>query len=323
MMTTHRKTQRPMLDPTGIAGMVIVGVAAAVLSFSTWVHLAEAVGFGSRCTILGVTLRLAWLLPIAIDCYTVTVIRVWLRSPAGSAVLTYAKANALAAIVLSVAGQAAFHAFSAAGVKMVNLWWFAIIIGGIPPALLGLVMDLYTRMKHEADSPVVDVPAPVVAPVGVAPQQAADLPVAPVTGSPVAAATAPKPAATRRATKPATPRKTTPVKAATKHAEPPATAPATPPVEARNDEPGERNDDQLYAIIRPLVAGATEPPSQRKLYEAIKSGTGRGAGYPKIAELVERAQREAQPTSVAAPAVEPAKTNGHAVPDLIPSGGTQ
>lgn len=313
-MTTHRKTQRPMLDPTGIAGMVIVGVAAAVLSFSTWVHLAEAVGFSGRCTIFGVTLRLAWLLPIAIDCYTVTVIRVWLRSPAGSAVLAYAKANALAAIVLSVAGQAAFHAFSAAGVKMVSLWWFAIIIGGIPPALLGLVMDLYTRMKHEADTPVADVPAPVVAAVETAlvaePEQpaieAAEVPVAPATD-------APKQAATRRATKAATPRKTAPVRAATKR-----------PTVGDVAELDRRIGDGFMEIVAPVVEASLrdtgKAPSQRSVYEAIKKETGAGIAFPKIDALIVRAQREAQQPPVAEH--EPAKTNGHAVPNLIPTGGT-
>jgi hypothetical protein len=300
-----RNTQRPTLDPAGVAGMVIVGVAAAVLSFSTWVHLAEAVGFDGRATIFGVTLRLAWLLPIAIDCYTVTVIRVWLRSPAGSAVLAYAKANALAAIVLSVAGQAAFHAFSAAGVRMVNLWWFAIIVGGIPPALLGLVMDLYTRMKHEAGAAVEEAAAAVVAvvePASASPRTAlAAVPVAEVAETVAPATANPKPVATPRATKADKPRKTAPAK------------PATAPVAARTD-------DELYAIVKPAVEGSLaatgETPSQKAIYQTIKTRTGNGVGFPKIAALIERAQREAQQ---ALDATEPPKTNGHPQPDLVPA----
>jgi hypothetical protein len=152
--TEPKALNRANPDPISLAGMLVVGIAAAVLSFSTWVHLAEAVGFVEVATVhppLGetFTLRIAWLLPLAVDCYTLTVIRVWLNSPPGSQVIEYAKANAIGAIVLTVAAQAAYHAFTAAGASMTQLWWFAIVVGGIPPLLLGLVMDLYTRRKNE------------------------------------------------------------------------------------------------------------------------------------------------------------------------------
>lgn len=139
---------------------------------------------------------------------------------------------------------------------------------------------------------------PAVAQVKTVVEAAPAPPVAAVETAATEPARPPAEVAARPATKPATARKKPPVKAATKRA-------VTPPPPAAED----RNDDALYAIIRPLVEGATDgPPSQRNAYNAIKEQTGRGAGYPKIAELIERAQREAQ---------QPAKANGHAVPDLI------
>lgn len=148
----------PRHDALSIAGMIVVGMAAAVLSFSTWVQLAESVGFTESWTAswtahdVRLTVRIAWLLPLAVDCYTLTVIRVWLNSPPESQVVRYAKANAIGAIALTVTAQAVYHAFAAAGWQQADLWWFAIVIGGIPPLLLGLVMDLFTRMIHERRS---------------------------------------------------------------------------------------------------------------------------------------------------------------------------
>lgn len=153
---TELEPNRTASDLIALTGMAVVGVAAAVLSFSTWVQLAETVGFTQTTTIDmpfttdELVLRIAWLLPLAVDCYALTVIRVWLNSPHGSGVVRYAKGNAIGAIVLTVAAQAVYHAVTVADqVKPADLWPFAVVIGGIPPLLLGLVMDLYTRLKHE------------------------------------------------------------------------------------------------------------------------------------------------------------------------------
>lgn len=69
------------------------------------------------------------------------------------------------------------------------------------------------------------------------------------------------------------------------------TTPVTKPAVAA---PTERTDDELLAIVAPLVAGVAEPPSQRALQKAIKSATGAGLSYRRLGLLVERAARESR-----------------------------
>jgi hypothetical protein len=271
---TEPNPNRPNRDPLGIAGMVAVGMAAAVLSFSTWVQLAESVGFAQTWTIeppIGgtLTVRLAWLLPLAVDCYTLTVIRVWLNSPPGSGVVAYAKANAIGAIALTVAAQAAYHAFAAAGFGQAELWWFAIVIGGIPPLLLGLVMDLYTRLKHENRTP-----------------QEQNTPRAPVQvhipPGEVASAHEPLPP-TQTAVRPPATNRTKPKAAARTRTEPAN-------VTALDSRRTSRTDEALMPTVRRLVRdGISErgrPPGIAKVRARL------GINYDRTKGLIERAVAE-------------------------------
>ena len=99
-------------------GMLAVAVAAAVLSFSALAGLAELAGVAAGLPLpAGGRFRLAWLLPIAVDAYAVTATRVWLRTAGTGRTRGYARRNAVGAIpALSVAGNAAFYALTAAGV---------------------------------------------------------------------------------------------------------------------------------------------------------------------------------------------------------------
>lgn len=254
--------------------MVVVGLAAAVLSFSTWVQLAESVGFGATWTLeppLGPTLtvRLAWLLPLAVDCYTLTVIRVWLNLPPTSDVVRYAKGNAVGAIVLTVLAQAVYHAFAAAGFDKADLWWFAIVIGGIPPLLLGLVMDLYTRLKHEQRGKPEALTAAAPVQVAIAEPRQAPTP-----------EPAPRPAATKRAAKPnrangkpATPRRTTPAN-----------------VTELDSRRSSRTDGELMPTVRRLVRDGIRdrgrPPGIGKVRAQL------GINYDRTKGLIEQAVAE-------------------------------
>lgn len=278
---------RQARDTIGIAGMVVVGLAAAVLSFSTWVQLAESVGFGATWTVHppygpAFTIRLAWLLPLAVDCYTLTVIRVWLNLPAASAVVRYAKGNAVAAIVLTVLAQAVYHAFAAAGFEKADLWWFAIVIGGIPPLLLGLVMDLYTRLKHEQRDVAETTTAPTVQPAAPAPERR---PAAPTI---------------RRPTRPTN--RTNGRPNGLRRAAPPAGVHAI----------GEPGDDDLMPHVHPIVEtwAAThggEPPGQHTVRNALKTlDPPIHIGLKRAGRLVERAVREPRTqTSGGKPADDP------------------
>lgn len=146
-------------DRFGKFGMAVVGFAAAVLSFQTWVLLAQAVGFDSHWTVriplgidgrgIGFAVWIAWLYPIAVDWYSVVVTRVWLTARRGSRVGRFARANSIGAIALAFVAQAVFHALTALGFTVGHAWWFVVIVGGMPPVLAGLVVHLYHELTNE------------------------------------------------------------------------------------------------------------------------------------------------------------------------------
>jgi hypothetical protein len=119
----------------------------------------------------GAGFRLAWLLPIAVDAYAVTATRVWLRTAGSARTRGHARRNALGAIGLSVAGNAAYHALTAAGVvslAYVRAGWAVIIaVSAVPPVMLGLVGHLHAMVSddHRSAPPA---PAPLVQPASTA-----------------------------------------------------------------------------------------------------------------------------------------------------------
>jgi hypothetical protein len=149
-------------DRFGKVGMAIVGFAAAVLSFQTWVRIAEAVGFtahwhlsvplgfGTQFTLV-VPIWISSLYPCAIDVYAVVVTRIWLMARRGSEVAKFAKANSLGAIGLALVSQGTYHAMVAAGWNVGEAWPFVILVSSFPPVLVGLVAHLYYVVANERE----------------------------------------------------------------------------------------------------------------------------------------------------------------------------
>ncbi|MGH3468911.1 MAG: DUF2637 domain-containing protein [Thermocrispum sp.] len=114
------------------AGIAVVAVSAAVMSFATLWRLAERAD---------VPRELAWLLPVAIDATIVVATSVWLTGqPGHHRVTRYARGLALSALVLSVAGNAAEHGMSA--YEIVAPWWVLVAVSAVPPAALGATVHL-------------------------------------------------------------------------------------------------------------------------------------------------------------------------------------
>lgn len=125
-------------DRTTRAGLLVVGAAAAVMSFSALAGLAHAAGVTAHTNLftLGwLPLRLSWLLPVAVDAYAATSTRIWLRAGIPVKVRDWARANALAAITVSVAGNIAYHEL-----PTVPLMWVTVAVAAVPPLMLGAVV---------------------------------------------------------------------------------------------------------------------------------------------------------------------------------------
>ncbi len=138
-------------DRWAYVGILAVAIAAAVLSFDALTGLAGLAGVTGEPG----GFRLAWLLPIAVDAYAVTSTRVWLRSAVTPATVAYARRNAVGAITLSVAGNAAFHGLTAAGIDRPRLvasaygWLLVVAVSAVPPVMLGLVAHLHALVSGE------------------------------------------------------------------------------------------------------------------------------------------------------------------------------
>lgn len=110
-------------------GLILVGAAAAILTFNTLRSLAESCGF---------TGWQAWLLPIAVDAAGAVATNVWLTGKDSPEAVRFARTWALMAAAVSLAGNATEHGLAAYG--LAAPWWVAVAVAVIPPlALVGTV----------------------------------------------------------------------------------------------------------------------------------------------------------------------------------------
>jgi hypothetical protein len=135
-------------------GIIAVGLAAAILTFSTLTDLAVACGIVG--SFLGVPLQM--LVPVTIDAAAVVSARVWLLRTAGDAAVAYARRLTWCCIAASVLGNAGQHGMDAYGLTPVP-WWVVVVVSAIPPATLGAVVHLGHLIVREPDvAPPVEVP---------------------------------------------------------------------------------------------------------------------------------------------------------------------
>lgn len=113
------------------AGLAVVLIAAAVLSFAALRDLAVSVRISDR---------LAWLMPIAVDAGAAVSCSAWLSPRSPRDVARFARSLTWALLVLTVVGNAAAQGMAAAGIT--PPWWCAVLVGAIPPAVVGGVVHL-------------------------------------------------------------------------------------------------------------------------------------------------------------------------------------
>lgn len=123
-------------DITTRIGLAVVGIAAAVLSFSALSDLAARCGVTGVFEVNGWTLRLAWLVPITVDVFAAVSTRVWLRGGAAPDVIVSARRSAWGAIGATVVGNA-YHGYLT-GFGRPD----AVIIGAVPAVALGRLVHL-------------------------------------------------------------------------------------------------------------------------------------------------------------------------------------
>jgi hypothetical protein len=134
-----RTERRDWISDTGT---LVVGAAAAVLTFTTLRDLAEAVGIGGW---------LAWLVPVTVDVAGIVAARVWLRGQAPADAVGFARTLAWACIVGSVGGNAGQHAMAA--YDLTAPWPVVVLVSAVPPAMLGAMVHLGHLTRRPTPTP--------------------------------------------------------------------------------------------------------------------------------------------------------------------------
>jgi hypothetical protein len=111
--------------------LLVVAAAAAVLSFAALRDLARLCGFADG---------LAWLLPVVVDAGAASGSLVWLGGRADAPARRFARALALALLILSVAANALGHGLEA--YRLSPPWWVVVAVSAVAPAVLGAVVHL-------------------------------------------------------------------------------------------------------------------------------------------------------------------------------------
>jgi hypothetical protein len=146
-------------------GLAVVFAAAAVLSFSALAELAAMVGMSHRLT---------WLFPVCTDAGVAVSTAVWLSRRHNPDAERFARRLTWALLALTVAGNATHQGLAAAGT--VPPWWVAVLVGAIPPGVVGAVVHVAVLVGRGTDNsetepghPVTDDGHPAGAPLDIPP----------------------------------------------------------------------------------------------------------------------------------------------------------
>lgn len=193
--TTHQVSTatRSGPDRMTLAGLGVVAVAAAVTSFDALDGLAGAAGWSRE-------VRPA--LPLIVDVLAAVSTRAWLSGSAPGEARRFAKRAALFSIMLSMAGNVAFHLLAAGWLRpSVGL---VIGVAMVPPVGLAASAHLVAVLRSAAPAPVMETaaetaadPAPVSALVSGPASEPAPVVVATVPDMTTDTNPAPKPPARR------------------------------------------------------------------------------------------------------------------------------
>ncbi|GAA1857225.1 hypothetical protein [Asanoa iriomotensis] len=158
-MTSDNQHGEPRL--ASVASWAVLA-ASFGLSATTWVALAELAGFTATLSIADLVLRLAWLMPVAVDGYVVVALVLWM-SPVPPRVAAFAKRNTYGAAGIGIAAQSAYHLLHTASTTD-QLWRvvLAAIVGALPPAVAALAVHMRALIRREGSKPVTPAPTPSV-----------------------------------------------------------------------------------------------------------------------------------------------------------------
>jgi hypothetical protein len=131
-------------------------VASFALSASTWIAMAVLAGFTDTATlpVIGVTLHVSWLMPVAVDGYVVVALVLWM-SPVPVSVAGFAKKNTYGAAGIGIVAQSAYHLlFTLSATDQIWRVALAAIVGALPPAVAALAVHMRALIRRETSTTV-------------------------------------------------------------------------------------------------------------------------------------------------------------------------
>jgi hypothetical protein len=135
--------------------LLVLAAPAAVAVWSGWVGIGQMTGFGQIHPLPGIWdslhLDTAVTLPIGVEAYAAFALRVWLTRSAAISDRTrrFARRSAIAALILGMAGQVAYHLLAQAGVSRAP-WEDTTVVACLPVLVLGIGSALAHLLGSDA-----------------------------------------------------------------------------------------------------------------------------------------------------------------------------
>ena len=137
--------------------LLVLAAPAAVAVWSGWVGIGQMTGFGEIRPLPGIWDSLhvdtAVTLPIGVEAYAAFALRVWLASNpvVSDRTRRFARWSAIAALVLGMAGQVAYHLLAQAGVTRAP-WEVTTAVSCLPVLVLGMGSALAHLLRSDAST---------------------------------------------------------------------------------------------------------------------------------------------------------------------------
>jgi hypothetical protein len=135
--------------------LLVLAAPAAVAVWSGWVGIGQMTGFGEIHPLPGIwdSLRLdtAVTLPIGVEAYAAFALRAWLTSSIVVSEQTrrFARRSAIAALMLGMAGQVAYHLLAQAGVDSAP-WEVTTVVACLPVLVLAMGSALAHLLRSDS-----------------------------------------------------------------------------------------------------------------------------------------------------------------------------
>ena len=135
--------------------LLVLAAPAAVAVWSGWVGIGQMTGFGEIHPLPGIwdslDLNTAVTLPIGVEAYAAFALRVWLTKSQVISERTrqFARRSAIAALLLGMAGQVAYHLLAQAGLVHAP-WEVTTVVACLPVLVLGMGSALAHLLRGDS-----------------------------------------------------------------------------------------------------------------------------------------------------------------------------